>query len=221
MCLQSELLLLHGLLNQLESQSTLVVTFVPDKGSADDFLFQRNKQKLIKADEKRRQMEEAAEILRGIHASLEAQVKTERTFYRELIGLSRFHSVQLRMPPCIHDVTFPLGSHSTDDSESLSSRLVRQERLECRPALRAPPRRPPTRLGGASLYQQQRSSAVPVRSGEGGRHRRAMQGTSAKGVQRHRRGVERLPGGVQEANGGGRQSEEDDRSAKKTPSQSS
>ena len=87
--------MLHGLIQQLESQTTLGVTYVPDMRSADDFHFQRNKQKLVKAEEKRSQMEEAARVLQDIHDSLESQMQKERTFYRELIGLSYFHSVLL------------------------------------------------------------------------------------------------------------------------------
>lgn len=87
--------MLHGLINQLESQEVLGVTFIPDMRSADDFHFQRNRQKLIKAEEKRKQMHEAASILQDIHTSLESRVRKERTFYRELVGLARFHDVCL------------------------------------------------------------------------------------------------------------------------------
>lgn len=85
--------LLRSLFQRLESQTTLGVTYVPDLRSADDFHIQRYAELVIKAGEKRKHLQEAASVLKEIGTALERYVKKERTFYRELIGLSRFHSV--------------------------------------------------------------------------------------------------------------------------------
>lgn len=85
---------LKDLFERLETQRGLGVTYIPDSRTPEEFRLNQRQEKLIKAEQKQTQMKEAAEVLTKIHSKLDTKVKSERTFYRELMGLAHFHKVR-------------------------------------------------------------------------------------------------------------------------------